>query len=383
MQGASAPVLRSAGAALVLALHAGTALPAQSDATLLHHHPIVVQVANEFPVLGWRLHVQRRSDYDDRVTTAREVVLEAGFGFQGSRFARVTAWAPQLADGWRARARLEAERAARFGFFGLGNDTEKDDDLTAGDAGNYYRVRRVRYGGTIEVTRHLMGALHAAGALGILRAEYEPLPGPDLFDQTFPGGSEETDATGRLTLVYDTRDREYDTARRGLLLETGVLGGSGGGGYTRVHAVARGYLTVVPRVVTTVRVGGAGATEGVPLDARTSLAAWEDEATVLGGRRSFRGAEEPRWLGRGLGFAGAEARWAVWNEGDVGGVSLFGFVDAGRVFEEEAFELTLDDWHASGGGGVAARLWRRNVLTVTLGVGEDGVRGWVGGGWSW
>ena len=73
----------------------------------------------------------------------------------------------------------------------------------------------------------------------------------------------------------------------------------------------------------------------------------------------------------------------MWDEGDAAGVSLFGFVDAGRVFEEEAFELTLDDWHASGGGGVAARLWRRNVVTLTVGAGEDGVRGWVGGGWSW
>ncbi|HEX5633267.1 MAG TPA: hypothetical protein VFX50_08570, partial [Gemmatimonadales bacterium] len=91
-------------AAALLLVVAGPAWPAaaQEPAVLFHHHPTALPSANTFlPQLGWRLHLQQRAPYEARVTTARELVLVATAGFDGSRAASLTAWAPLLADGWR------------------------------------------------------------------------------------------------------------------------------------------------------------------------------------------------------------------------------------------------------------------------------------------
>jgi hypothetical protein len=317
----------------VLLAVAGVASPAaaQEPATLFHHHPVALPSPNAFPQLGWRLHLQQRAPYEARVTTARELVLVAAAGFDGSRSASLTAWAPLLADGWRLRARTEAGRDARFGWFGLGNDAAKDDGL--------------------------------------------------VTEAELPGGLDEDDATGRLALVWDSRDREYGGPRRGLLLEAGVLAGSGGDGYTRGWANLRGWLPVGGRTVVAGRAVAADLGGEPTLDARATLPVWEGELTVLGGPSSHRGVDTPRWLGTGLLLANAEVRVDLVDRGDYGAVSLVAFADGGRVFEEEGLRLTLEDWHVGGGGGVVVRLWRRNTASLTVAGGGEGVEVLFGGGW--
>lgn len=370
------PVLLLAAAAA-----GGSRAAAQGPATLFHHHPVVLPSANAFPQLGWRLHLQQPAPYEARVTTARELVLVATAGFDGSRAASLTAWAPLLADGWRLRARAEAARDARFGWFGLGNDTEHDDDLVGDGSPWWYRVRHTRYAAGVEVTRRLAGALHLAAGGGASRTEWRGLPEATLFEATAPAGVDEDDATARLALVWDTRDREYGGTRRGLLLEAGMLAGTGGDGYTRAWADLRGWLPAGTRLVLAARAIGADLGGEPTLDARATLPTWEGELTALGGRESFRGADTPRWLGTGLLLANAEARYAVLDRGDYGGLSLVAFVDAGRVFEGEGLRLTLEDWHLAAGAGVVGRVWRRNTGSITVAGGEDGAEVLFGAGW--
>lgn len=374
--------MRRAALLLAAAVAGSTRAAAQEPALLFHHHPAAVPSANAFPQLGWRAHLQERAPYEARVTSARELVLVAAAGFDGSRSASLTAWAPLLADGWRLRARAEAGRDARFGWFGLGNDTGKDDDLVTSGAAHWYRVRHTRYTAEAEVTRRLAGALHLAAAGGLSRTEWEGLPEATLFEIDHPDGVDEDDATGRLALVWDTRDREYGGTRRGSLLEAGVLSGSGGDGYARTWANLRGWLPLGPRLVLAGRAAGAGLGGEPTLDARATIPVWEGRLTVLGGQESFRGADMPRWLGTGLLLANAEARYDLLDRGDSGGVSLVVFVDGGRVFEAEEFRLTLDDWHVAGGGSVVVRVWRRNTAALTVGAGGEGVEVLFGGGWA-
>lgn len=369
-------------AAVLLAV-AGVASPAaaQEPATLFHHHPVALPSPNAFPQLGWRLHLQQRAPYEARVTTARELVLVAAAGFDGSRSASLTAWAPLLADGWRLRARAEAGRDARFGWFGLGNDAAKDDGLVTESAPHWYRVRHTRYAAGAEVTRRVVGRLQVAAGAGLSRTEWQGLPGATLFEAELPGGLDEDDATGRLALVWDSRDREYGGPRRGLLLEAGVLAGSGGDGYTRGWANLRGWLPVGGRTVLAGRAVAADLGGEPTLDARATLPVWEGELTVLGGPSSHRGVDTPRWLGTGLLLANAEVRVDLVDRGDYGAVSLVAFADGGRVFEEEGLRLTLEDWHVGGGGGVVVRLWRRNTASLTVAGGGEGVEVLFGGGW--
>ncbi|HJS46425.1 MAG TPA: hypothetical protein VJ773_00415, partial [Gemmatimonadales bacterium] len=94
-----------------------------------------------------------------------------------------------------------------------------------------------------------------------------------------------------------------------------------------------------------------------------------------------RGVDTPRWLGTGLLLANAEVRVDLVDRGDYGGLSLVAFADGGRVFEGEGFRLTLDDWHLGGGGGVVARLWRRNTASLTVAGAGEGIEVLLGGGW--
>jgi multidrug efflux pump subunit AcrA (membrane-fusion protein) len=50
------------------------------------------------------------------------------------------------------------------------------------------------------------------------QARFTSLPGPSAFVSDFPSGElEQDDGSGRLALIYDTRDNEYNT-HQGLLL---------------------------------------------------------------------------------------------------------------------------------------------------------------------
>jgi len=57
--------------------------------------------------------------------------------------------------------------------------------------------------------------------------------------------------------------------------------------------------------------------------------------------------------------------------GDLGAITLLGFIDAGRVFEGESFRLTTDDLHVGGGGGVAVRLLRSTIFVFNFAGGGD------------
>jgi outer membrane protein assembly factor BamA len=371
---------------LALLLFSASSLAAQGEEPppdipwRLSYYPFLVGGENDGPVLSLRADYWRPAPYEARTTYS--AMLDAGVGFtaQGSRYAAATFHAPLLRPGWRLWAGAGAERLARLGYFGLGNDTEKNDDLVTEDNPFLYRVRRARYYGVAEVTRQIRGPLSVALQTSFEKAEFTSLPEPSLFANDFGDEVDQDDFAGRLALVYDTRDVEYNT-HRGVLLEAGAQAGSGNDGYSRVYGILRGYFPVREGTVLAARIVGSGMGGSPTLNARYTLPGWEKSGLVLGGQQSHRSLDTGRLVGKGLLFGNFEVRHDLLPFGDLGAVTLVAFLDAGRVFEEESWKLTLSDMKVGGGGGFALRIMRGTILTFNFAGGPDGFNFSLGEGW--
>jgi outer membrane protein assembly factor BamA len=345
------------------------------------YFPYLSGGSNDGPLLNFRVRYWQAAEYDDRVTATAALDAEAGITTRGGRHAFVRFRAPQIVEGWRFDAKVGAAREVRFGYFGLGNDTEYNRDAVTDAQPFLYRVRRTRYRGYVEVTRQLHGPLMLAALGDVEWARFTSLPGPSLFDADFgPGELRQTDVSGRLALVYDTRDNEFNTGQ-GLLLEAGTQAGSGGDGYTRLYTVLRGYLTIREGTVVAARLGASGIGGTPSLDARYRIPGWEREIPILGGEYSHRSLDTGRLAGRHVLFGNLEVRHDLLPFGDLGAITLIGFTDAGRVFEGESFALTGDDLKVGGGGGVALRILRSTIFTFNFAGGPDGFNFSVGSGW--
>ncbi|HYF40398.1 MAG TPA: BamA/TamA family outer membrane protein [Gemmatimonadales bacterium] len=339
--------------------------------------------ANDGPMLNFRVRYWQAAEYEDRVTANAALNLDAGVTARGSRHAYAQFRAPQIAEGWRFDAKVGAQREARFGYFGLGNDTEYNKDAVNEAQPFLYRVRRTRYRGVLEVTRELRRPFLLALMGDVERARFTSLPGPSVFaSDAEPDELRQTDVSGRLALVYDTRDNEFDT-NQGLLLEAGTQVGSGGDGYTRLYTVLRGYLSVREGTVVAARLGASGIGGSPSLDARYRIPGWEREIPVLGGEYSHRSLDTGRLAGRHVIFGNLEVRHDLLAFGDLGAITLMAFTDAGRVFEGESFKLTTDDLKVGGGGGIALRILRSSIFTFNFAGGPDGFNFSVGSGWMY
>lgn len=343
--------------------------------------PYLAGGANDTPVLAFRLRHWQPADYEERSTYRAAFNADAGIASKGSRYLSASFKAPLYWDGWRLAAYGTMERQARYGYFGLGNDTEFDKDADTDETPFPYRMRRTRYRLQAEVTRRIDGPLQVALLGGFTRARFTSLPGPSAFVNDFPSGDfTQHDWSGRLALIYDTRDNEYNT-HQGLLLEAGTQAGTGGNGYTRQYAILRGYVQVREGTVLAARLAAAGMGGTSSLDARFTLPGWEKEVPVLGGEYSHRGLDYGRLTGRGTLFGNFEVRHDLLSLGDLGGITLVAFLDAGRVFEGEDFRLTTKDMKVGGGGAIALRILRSSIFTFNYARGPDGGNFSVGSGW--
>jgi hypothetical protein len=344
------------------------------------YFPYISGKANDGPVLSARIRYWQPAEYEAPTTYTGALDAAAGASLNGTRYAAVRFRAPGLWKDWKLDASLVAERLARFGYFGLGNETEHDRDLASEDMPFPFRVRRIRYEGRAEVTRRIQGPFQVALRTDIGQVRFTTLPGPSVFVDDFGEGLEQDDVSGRLALIYDTRDNEFNTLR-GVLAEAGAQIGSGGDGYTRLYGVVRGYYPVREGTVVAARIAASGMGGTPSLNARFDLPTWNDQVPVLGGEYSHRSLDTGRFAGKGMLFGNFEVRHDLLPFGDLGALTLLAFLDAGRVFEEESFRLTFDDLHVGGGGGIGLRILRSTIFAFNFAGGPDGFNFSVGNGW--
>jgi outer membrane protein assembly factor BamA len=344
------------------------------------YFPYITGMANDGPELAFRFRYWQPAEYEDRVTTTAAFTADAGITSRGGRHVRLQFKAPQFWHGWRLNTFAGAIREVRFGYFGFGNDAPYNKSLVTKANPFIYRVRRTRYRGLVEVTKQLQGPLQVAILGDIERARFTSLPAQSLFKSDFGTELKQTDASGRVALVYDTRDNEYNT-HKGVLLEAGAQVGSGGDGYTRLYTVLRGYLPLREGTVVAARLAASG-TGGTPsLDARYTIPSWENWIPVLGGPYSHRSLDTGRLAGRHVILGNLEVRHDLLAFGDLGAITLLAFTDVGRVFEQENFKLTTKGLKVGGGGGIAVRVLRSSILNFNFAGGPDGFNFSFGMGW--
>lgn len=382
---AEAMPVDTTGAAKIAADTTAAAAPdtarSQSTPWRLSYFPYLTGGANDGPVLAARVRFFQPARYEERYTTNASLTGDAGISARGSRYITGQFRAPGLWKNWRLAALASADRQARYGYFGLGNNTTFDKHLVDKTDPFLYRVRRTRYRGVAEVTRLVRGPFMVGFQLNVEQVRFTSLPGPSTFVTDVPSGElEQNDVAGRLALIYDTRDVEYNT-HRGLLLEVGTQVGSGGDGYTRQYAIFRGWVPLREGTVVAARVAGSGMGGTPTLNARFSLPGWEQSVPVLGGEYSHRSLDTGRLTGKGSLFGNLEIRHDLLPFGDLGAITLIAFADAGRVFEEERFRLTTTDMKVGGGGGVALRILRSTIFTFNFAGGPDGFNYSVGSSW--
>jgi hypothetical protein len=346
----------------------------------LSYFPYISGMANDGPVISARARYWQPAPYEARTTYSAALDAAAGVSFRGTRHAAVRFRAPGLWKDWRVDGSLVAERLARWGYFGRGNDTEYDKDLITEATPFLFRVRRIRYEGRAEVTRRIRGPLNVAFRADVANVKFTTLPGPSRFESDFGGDLEQDEIAGRLALVFDTRDTEFNTLR-GLFAEAGVQVGDADESYSRLYGVIAGYYPVREGTVVAARIVGSG-TGGTPtLYARSNLPTWNDQVPVLGGEYSHRSFDTGRFVGDGVLFGNLEVRHDILPFGDLGALSVLAFLDAGRVFEGDSFRLTTDDLHVGGGGGIALRILRSTIFVFNFAGGPDGFNFSLSNGW--
>jgi outer membrane protein assembly factor BamA len=345
-------------------------------------YPFFPSLGNNFPLIAMHFEERKAADYYARTPYAGLISLDAGSGFTGARMAVARLQAPLLVPHWRLAAALGTTRESRLGYFGLGNSTGYHQNLVTKSQPHYYQARRTRYFGNVELSRQLVGPLFLSAAGGVEHSNLGELSGTSLFRTDFGTADlTDTDVRGRIGLVLDWRDNEFNTAN-GVFLQAFYGGGTGGGHYSRATGDLRAYVSPREGTVLAARVLGSSMSRSGPLDARFEVPLWENEISVLGGAASHRGLAFQRLAGRGILVASAELRHDLLNLGDFGAFTLFGFFDAGRVFEQESFKLTTRDMKTGGGGGIAIRILRFTIWTFNFGTGPDGFQFSAGSGWT-
>lgn len=339
---------------------------------LTSYLPFIGAAPNDIPAIQFRWRRWLMADYDDRVTARQTFNAMASYTFKGGWLVGVRYDGPGLSDGWRLRASIAAARDVRYGYFGLGNNTEIDKDLADDTQPYLYRMRRRRIFGTGELSRRITGPLWAAALINVTDAQYTALPGPSVFRTDFGSQLDEDEISGRLALIYDTRDTEYDT-RRGLLAEAGIqYADHANNNYTRWYGIVRGWVPVKNGIVLAGRVLASDIRGSATLDSRYELPAWDRTVALLGGEDSHRSLDNGRFAGTGALVANVEARIPLKSFGDYGAINLLLFADAGRVYEGERLRLVTDDFTTGGGFGLGIRVLRGNIFTLNMGFGPDG-----------
>jgi hypothetical protein len=145
------------------------------------YFPYLTGGTNDGPVLAFRVHHFQPAEYDARVTSRAALTAEAGITPRGGRQVILRFRAPLLWEGWRVSALAAAVREVRFGYFGVGNETVDDPGLVNPAQPFFYRVRRARYGGKVDVTRRIKGPLQVALLGNVEWTRFTTLPLPSLF----------------------------------------------------------------------------------------------------------------------------------------------------------------------------------------------------------
>lgn len=312
------------------------------------------------------------------------LTMTGGASTQGSYLLELDLQAPALWDGWRLGLTLDATRANRLGYFGIGNDTGYDTDSITPASPYFYNVSRSSTLARLQIQRRLVGPLRALAGASFEHTTFRTLPGDGLFRRDRAAGIADgapfDDAVARVGLVADTRDNEIDP-HAGVLAEALYATARH---YTRATLGAQGYVRPLEKLVLAGRILGERIRGAPAISVQQTIESSSRPYIALGGYRSLRGYYDSRFIGPGKLLGGLEVRYALLYAPSILEVKLVGFYDVGRVFGPgEDLRLTTEGLHGGKGGELAVRLGRNTLLAVGVGFGEDGSQLLFGSTWSY
>jgi hypothetical protein len=337
---------------------------------LTSYYPFIATLPNNGPSFEFRAQHWQMAPYEAPVTAAILFSGRAAWApWGGSWLANVGMEAPMLGKGWRLMADVRAGSDTRYGFYGLGNTTDIDPDLTKDTEPYLYRVERSLYAATVDLTRRIVGPLSASIMLNGAIADYTSLSPTSLFAGTYGPELNQTEGSVTGALVLDLRNNEYDT-RKGLLVEAGGQYGGSERNYSRWYGIARGWFPATKSTVLAARVFATNISGTPTLLSQETIPGWESPYASLGGEDSHRALPWGRLTGSGFLGTNVEVRQNVFAKGEYGALGVVLFMDAGRSFQND-FSVTFDDWTVGGGGGLVLRILRGNVFILTYGISKN------------
>lgn len=322
------------------------------------------------------------ADFDRPPAYRSALTVNGQISTSGSRELLLEARMPDLFRGWRLVATLNGQRRTRENYFGIGNDAVYDDGNVTEAQPHFYRSLNVRLMARGEVQRQVIGPLRVLAGVHAERWRIDTLPGPGQLRLDLAAGRDPTitrptnEVAFRAGLVFDARDSE-PAPRRGMLIE--VIHAvadpdiAGDLDYQRTTVNVAGYLPVLPQLVIAARVAGERMTGTPRLGSYYVMEASDRPLHALGGSASHRALYRNRFLGPGKLFANFDVRYDVFAVPTLARLTLVGFLDAGRVFDTDAFELTTRDMNVGGGLGLFMQFGRAGILGTTVGKGPDGI----------
>lgn len=344
-------------------------------------YPKVFWTAREGVTAGAYFAISLPARYADRTAAPHRFItsLDGQLSASGSRYLRLDAWAPALADGWRFRLSLAANHWNRQSYFGIGNATT-DDQAEATGEDLFYHIRHVRNYVRGDVQRTIVGPVRAILGWHAEHWYVDTLRTTSQLAADQAAGADPRIAVGtadvsvRVGLVVDTRDREAAT-QNGFLFEAlhAVADADVAGDltYTRTTVSLRGYRTFTNRWAVAARLAGESMGGTPRLGSFFRFEASDAPFTALGGADSHRALDWNRFVDADKLLGNVDVRYAVIPYGLR--TVLVAFLDVGRVFPTGDFRLTTDELKIGGGGGIFVTLLSETaILGLTGAAGPEG-----------
>ena len=306
--------------------------------------PYLAAASNDGPVLAFRVHhfQPRRVRSPVTATRPRSTPASGSPPRQPLRRRQVPRAPAGRTGGSRAGSR--AERQARFGYFGLGNETEKDDDLVTGGQslplpGPARPATAARWRSPARSGGRCSVALQA----NVEWTRFTVSPGTLTFHERLRGrgrGDRRSRAASRwsttpgTTSTTPTRDSCSRRVRRRAAAATATPGSTPCSGATCRFG----------RAPSSPRGSSRRAWAALPLSTRaTHSRRGRSRYRCWAGSIPTARFDTGRFAGQALLLGNLEVRHDLLPFGDLGAITLLAFLDAGRVFEQESFKLTTEE----------------------------------------
>jgi outer membrane protein assembly factor BamA len=305
-----------------------------------------------------------------------------------------------LPPGWRLDVYLGREQQLATPWYGVGNNTVKDETLTDDPDAYYYRYGKTQYRVMSNVQRRVSGMARVLVGASFADVTTDDTPfdsGTTLLRQQLsarqglanPFTPEGRIVSARAGMIIDTRDREVGPTKGSwidlLLQQAATSGDLLAGSYTRATISARQYRSLTTRLVFAQRLVVQQTSGDVPFFDLSTIQNSTPTVQVegLGGSNSMRGIEKNRFMARGIAFLNSELRYRFKELRLLGKPSYLvasGFADAGRVWDDTA-GANDGGIHFSGGGGLRLGLGSSFLVAFDVGKSSESTQIYIGLGY--